>query len=380
MAFVEKRCRCGKVVESKVRICSACGGRVFGWRARHRGPDRREHSKTFAKKSDAERHLAGQTTDAARGVWVDAALGRLTLAQWSERWLATKTAAVKPKTIESYASLVRSRILPGLGAWSLAALRPSDIQAWIGEMHSAELSASRIRQAHVVLSLMLAAAVREGLLGRNVATGTELPRLPSAEAAYFEPSEVERIALATPEPYDLLVRLMGTLGLRFGEAAALRRRSVDLLRRRLVVEESMAELSSGIVYGPTKSHAARRVPLTATLVAAFDDQLAHRVDGDPAALVFKAPNGGPLRHSNFYSRLWRPALAAANLPAVGVHVLRHSAAAALIASGASPKAVQTILGHRSAAFTLTRVRALVRRRHGRRGRPSGSDSRGARAA
>jgi integrase len=34
-------------------------------------------------------------------------------------------------------------------------------------------------------------------------------------------------------------------------------------------------------------------------------------------------------------------------------VLRHSAAAALIRSGASPKAVQTILGHRSAAFTMT---------------------------
>jgi integrase len=36
-----------------------------------------------------------------------------------------------------------------------------------------------------------------------------------------------------------------------------------------------------------------------------------------------------------------------------VHVLRHSAASALISSGASPKAVQAILGHRSAAFTLT---------------------------
>ena len=36
-----------------------------------------------------------------------------------------------------------------------------------------------------------------------------------------------------------------------------------------------------------------------------------------------------------------------------IHVLRHSAAAALIRSEASPKAVQAILGHQSAAFTLT---------------------------
>jgi integrase len=42
-----------------------------------------------------------------------------------------------------------------------------------------------------------------------------------------------------------------------------------------------------------------------------------------------------------------------NLPAVGMHVLRHSAAARMIASGWSAKAVQQILGHGSAAFTLT---------------------------
>jgi integrase len=36
-----------------------------------------------------------------------------------------------------------------------------------------------------------------------------------------------------------------------------------------------------------------------------------------------------------------------------MHVLRHSAAALLISAGAREKAVQQMLGHRSAAFTLT---------------------------
>jgi integrase len=51
--------------------------------------------------------------------------------------------------------------------------------------------------------------------------------------------------------------------------------------------------------------------------------------------------------------VWKPTLIDLGLPDVGIHVLRHSAAAALIRSGASPTAVQRILGHRSAAFTLT---------------------------
>jgi Phage integrase family len=38
---------------------------------------------------------------------------------------------------------------------------------------------------------------------------------------------------------------------------------------------------------------------------------------------------------------------------IGLHVLRHSAAARMIRAGASPKTVLTVLGHASAAFTLT---------------------------
>jgi integrase len=81
--------------------------------------------------------------------------------------------------------------------------------------------------------------------------------------------------------------------------------------------------------------------------------LDERVGAGPEALVFRSPRGMPLRYSNFRARPWTDALKGAKLPSVGVHVLRYSAAAALIRSGASPKAVQTVLGHTSAAFTLT---------------------------
>src|SRR5439155_18775645 len=149
------------------------------------------------------------------------------------------------------------------------------------------------------------------------------------EAAYLEPTDVEPIAKAMDEPYDLLVRILGTLGLRFGEAAALRRRSVDLLRRRLIAEESLAEVGKDLIFGPTKTHAVRRVPLTPGLAKDITEHLEQRVPNNPAALLFPAPGGGPLRHSNFYHRRWQPALRASRIPAVGVHVLRHSAAAAL---------------------------------------------------
>lgn len=137
------------------------------------------------------------------------------------------------------------------------------------------------------------------------------------------------------------------------EAVALRRRSIDLPRRRLIVTESLAEVGGELTFGPTKSHAERSVPLTRSLVEALDNHLDERVDRRLDALVFTSQKGHPLRYANFRREVWSRAVRSAKVPKIGMHVLRHSAAAAMIRAGASPKTLQTILGHKSAGFTLS---------------------------
>ena len=153
-------------------------------------------------------------------------------------------------------------------------------------------------------------------IARNAADGARLPRLQRTEAAFFEPNVVEAIAAEMSPPNDLLVRILGQLGPRFGEVAALRRRSVDLLRRRLVLDESLAEIGGRLIFGPTKTHATRRIPLTPSLAAALEARLGE-IEPDPMALVFTSPRGAPLRYSNFRSQVWRPALDRAAVPAGG---------------------------------------------------------------
>lgn len=63
--------------------------------------------------------------------------------------------------------------------------------------------------------------------------------------------------------------------------------------------------------------------------------------------------GGPLRYRFAYMDIWRPMLKKLGMPTLGMHALRHSAAPRMISAGASPKAIQSIMSHRSAAFTLT---------------------------
>ncbi|MGH8991991.1 MAG: phage integrase central domain-containing protein [Acidimicrobiia bacterium] len=146
------------------------------WRARYRAPDGRERSKTLARKVDAQRFLAGVETDKSRGEWIDPRLGRTRFDEFAHRWMSAIAPTLKPKTVTTYQSLLRSRVQPAFGDWAMASIRPSDVQAWVGAMIGEGLSPSRVRQAHVVLSLVLKAAAREGVVARNVADGARASR------------------------------------------------------------------------------------------------------------------------------------------------------------------------------------------------------------
>jgi integrase len=66
------------------------------------------------------------------------------------------------------------------------------------------------------------------------------------------------------------------------------------------------------------------------------------------ALVFTAPDGGPLHAGNFRRRVWRPATRATGIE-LRFHDLRHTAGTlAATTPGATLRDVQARLGHASA--------------------------------
>ena len=75
---------------------------------------------------------------------------------------------------------------------------------------------------------------------------------------------------------------------------------------------------------------------------------------DADALVFTAPEGGPLRVAAWRRRNWGPAVKAAELEPLRPHDLRHTAVSLWIASGANPLEVSRRAGHTSTSFTQDR--------------------------
>ncbi|MCP4085029.1 MAG: site-specific integrase [Actinomycetia bacterium] len=139
-------------------------------------------------------------------------------------------------------------------------------------------------------------------------------------------------------------------GLRAGEIGALRVSKIDLMRRRVEVSESADEAHGGFNIGPTKTYSRRSVGLPAPLVEMLTPYLAKKKQNE---LVFEGPDGGPLRHSNWYPRHFKPAAVRSGLPrGTRFHDLRHTYAAFLIDEGAHPRAIMERMGHSTINVTL----------------------------
>jgi integrase len=348
MASIEKRIRNGQT----------------SWRAHYRTPAGAQRNKTFNRKVDAERFLAGVENAKVTGSYVDPALAKVTGGDWADRWLAGQ-AHLKPTTHERYAGILRTHIHPRWGKVKLANISHADVQVWVSAL-AKEHSPATVQKIHRVLSLILDMAVNDGRLVRNVATGVNLPRVAKHEHLYLTHDQVDDLAHAagfpsdpskhaaydtrTNQTYRLVVLFLAYTGVRFGEMAALRVSRLDLRRNRAVIIESVTPVQGhGLVWGSTKTHQRREVPIPAFLVA----ELEHHIAGkSPDELLFTTLRSGePLRVSTFRKQ-FGAAAEAIGVPGLHPHQLRHTAASLAIASGADVKVVQQMLGHASATMTL----------------------------
>ena len=351
---------------------AAIGGRGrHAWQVRYRDPERRMRSRTFATKAKARSFAATVETDKARGEYIDPQAGRVTFAEWAGEWMMT-TKHLKPKTKEGYQSILRVHLMPAFGHKALASIRPGDVRRFISELSDRGLSPSRLRQVRHLLGMILRDAVENGAIARTPVVGVKVSGDRRREMQFLSAEQVRALADATPQRYRTLILLLAYGGLRWGEAVALRRGRCNLPGGRVEVREAVSETGAGLFYGATKTGEERSVAIPAFLcdllaehldaVAADDsDALVFTPDDsdalvftpdDPHALVFTTESGTPLLNNNFRSRVWRPALMRAGLPAIRIHDLRHSCASMLISQGANAKAIQTHLGHSTIAITF----------------------------
>ncbi len=174
---------------------------------------------------------------------------------------------------------------------------------------------------------------------------------------FLDSSEIRLLADSIDPRFRTLVIFTAFTGVRAGEVGALRWERLDLARGTADIAEAYSEVHGRLELGPPKTYEHRTVPLPQFLCDLLSEhQQADRLGG----LVFRSATGGPIRHSSFYRRYFKPAVVASGIdPGFRFHDLRHTAAALLIAEGAHPLAVKERLGHSSITVTMDRYGHLL---------------------
>jgi integrase len=320
------------------------------WRVRWRGPDGQRESALFERKSDATHFGTVKDAEVLRGVYINPRDSKIPFEVWAVEWFKSR-ANLKPKTRAGYESLLKTHLLPEFEGIPLGVIRPVGVRDWVAALEKQGMSPARIRQAYQLLSAILKGAVEADYLARTPCVGVKLPRPRRREMQFLSAGEVVGLAEAIKPPYGTLVFTLAYGGLRWGEAAGLRRARVSI--GRVEVMETLSEIGGHLYEETTKTYESRRIILPAFLRDMLGEHIGRHVEKDPRAFVFQAPKGGPLRHQNFYKRVWQPAVRAAGIQeGFRIHDLRHTCAALLISQGAHIKAVQNHLGHSSIQVTL----------------------------
>ena len=312
------------------------------------------------------------------------------LTAWLRYWLAEIVdREVRPRTAESYRSLVRLYIEPAIGSRNLVDVTTADVRALHAHMRAAGLAASTVLQGHRVLAIALRQAYREGYTYRDVASLVRPPRPSRPMPQPLEHSDASLI-LDAARGDRLESRWVAAFitGARQGELLGLeldrvtnyldlswqlqritwrhgcgrlcgQARGSECPDRRVVApaDHERRHVAGGLWLTRPKTAAGnRRIPLVEPLRSLVEQRRdVARVEPNPYGLLWTSGAerslGQPI-DASADSKAWHALLERAGTPQVRLHEARHFAVDLLYAAGVSEVVAMEIIGHSS--ITMTR--------------------------
>jgi integrase len=211
-----------------------------------------------------------------------------------------------------------------------------------------------------VLSMALTAAMKRGLVARNVARLVDRPAIEHREMSAWTPQQVEQFREHVRGDRLYACWLLTLAGWRRSEVPGLEWSAVDFDAGAVSVAQGRVVVrGAGTTTGAPKSERSRRtLPMPAHVMAALralrTAQAAERLllgrAWSDTGLVAVSADGGPIRPET-YSKTFARHCKAAGVPPIRLHDTRHTAATRMLDSGTTVSATAKWLGH-DPAMTL----------------------------
>jgi integrase len=364
------------------RVRNARWGRGRRWLACWIDPDGKERSQVFRTQAEADRHWWAMETDIARGDYHDLDAGKALFSDFGERWLQSRV--VDPSTILRYETVYRLHVCPAFGHRQVCAIKPSRVQAWIGQLSEC-FEPSTVLASFLVLQGILDLAVADEAIKKNPAKSpvVQAPVYQAPDIQVWADEIVTCLIDAHPDLLRALPELAASCGMREGELFGIAFEDFDFDEKIVRVRRQVKRLANLYVFALPKNDRERTIPLSDWGIQAVRRHIG-KYPPRPYTLPWEKPGGKPhtcsilfrwptddqhVRARSYSETIWKPALAKAGVIAEpgrdrrsrrryvttrreGIHQLRHYYASVMLAGGVSIKELAEYLGHGDPAFTL----------------------------
>jgi integrase len=284
------------------------------------------------------------------------------LADYLERWLAETADTRTGSTQYSWSIIVRTRVIPRIGAVPLGHLTALELHAFYRDLGKT-YAPTTVSTTRAVLSGALKCAVRWRLLPHNPHEGVRLPKAPPAtERPIWAADEVRRFLDATNDTrWGALWRLLYDSAMRIGEALALTWADIDWDAGTVRISKGVVITAGGShgIANRTKSASGRR---TLSLSDATLDALRrHRASQNARRLALGEywttldllwdRGDGVLINDAVLRDHFDRDVVAAGVARITIHGIRHSSLTLAVAAGEPLHAVSKRAGHATLAMT-----------------------------
>lgn len=281
--------------------------------------------------------------------------------------------------------MLELHILPQLGKLALTAIDHARLQQFINDLrrrpNKAPLAPQTVHHVYSVLKQVFGKAVAMNVLSRDPTLNLELPEIQPADRPLLETTQIRALLdFVTNHPHGFAYHAMAVLGLRLGEALALRRIDFNQDFTEVTINQQISYHSRKLIAPKRQSIRLLAVPpmLAAVAAAQWQRVLAiHGTDFASGGLMSPSEAGTPIQPSNF-EKTWRGHTqrrilkagpkayvhagirAGAGLPASAtLHDLRRHLATILADLDTAQRTIGLILGHGAKNVTERYIRRML---------------------
>ncbi|MGV9714465.1 tyrosine-type recombinase/integrase [Rhodococcus pyridinivorans] len=221
-------------------------------------------------------------------------------------------------------------------------------------------SAAAVNKVIATVQQVLADAVGQGLIPRNVAAAVDRVPVPYKSMNTYTEAEVRKLLSAAATDRNGHAWHLALCGLRRGEIAGLRWSDIDFEAGTLSIATNRVMAGSKAVENEPKTETSRRtLPLSAPLKAALEAarlrQKKERLELGPdygSGVAVMSNEAGEPYNPAVLSRYWREFAERAGVRPLRLHDCRHTAATMLHLQGVPVAVIAAWIGHSNAAFTM----------------------------